>query len=318
MPYPNELARSDENNQALRSAGRDEIIAQLTPIQLNLLRGGAHTTFKTMYAGARADAVSLRTLRSRIQPVYKRHLRRDVQQAGHVSFTRRMATTFDFESSDRETELYELVSHYLQRPDSIAFGLRPNQLVIIQARKILGSSVVAIAGFLEKVIERLEKKQPADVSTVEDLDNTAEVAEELAEAATLDAGESGGDGGGISEDGALPVVDPRKLAAEIAELRAYLALARSIGPNAKGEKLVARLPEVLDEIEKRGGKRKAVIFTESVRTQNYLANLLAQNGYAGHIVLMNGSNSDPESQAVYRAWISTREQTPSPGPSRRI
>jgi hypothetical protein len=29
-----------------------------------------------------------------------------------------------------------------------------------------------------------------------------------------------------------------------------------------------RLPEVLDEIEKRGGKRKAVIFTESVRTQH--------------------------------------------------
>ena len=46
----------------------------------------------------------------------------------------------------RETELYEKVSAYLQRPDSIAFGLRPNQLVIIQARKILGSSVAAIVG----------------------------------------------------------------------------------------------------------------------------------------------------------------------------
>ena len=146
---------------------------------------------------------------------------------------------------------------------SIAFGLRPNQLVIIQARKILGSSVVAIAGFLEKVIERLEKKQPADVSTVEDLDNTVEVAEELAEAATLDAGENDNNSGVTSEDGALPAVDPENSLGEIAELRAYLALARSIGPNAKGEKLVARLPEVLDEIEKRGGKRKAVIFTDS-------------------------------------------------------
>ena len=304
--------------KALRTAlaERYKILLTATPLQNSLLElyglvsvlddrfFGDETTFKTMYAGARADAVSLRTLRSRIQPVYKRHLRRDVQQAGHVSFTRRMATTFDFESSDRETELYELVSHYLQRPDSIAFGLRPNQLVIIQARKILGSSVVAIAGFLEKVIERLEKKQPADVSTVEDLDNTGEVAEELAEAATLDAGEAV-----ILQDGALPAVDPGKLAAEIAELRAYLALARSIGPNAKGEKLVARLPEVLDEIEKRGGKRKAVIFTESVRTQNYLANLLAQNGYAGRIVLMNGSNSDHESQALYRAWLDQHKGT---------
>jgi hypothetical protein len=65
---------------------------------------GDETTFKTMYASARADALALRTLRSRIQPVYKRHLRRDVQQAGHVSFTRRIATTFDFESSDRENQ----------------------------------------------------------------------------------------------------------------------------------------------------------------------------------------------------------------------
>jgi len=303
--------------KALRTAlaERFKILLTATPLQNSLMElyglvsvlddrfFGDETTFKTMYAGARADALALRTLRSRIQPVYKRHLRRDVQQAGHVSFTRRMATTFDFEPSDRETELYERVSHYLQRPDSIAFGLRPNQLVIIQARKILGSSVVAIAGFLEKVIERLQKKQSADASTVEDLDNTSEVAEELAEAATLDAGENNSNGGATPEDDATPAVDPQKLATEIAELQSYLALARSIGPNAKGEKLVARLPEVLDEIEKRGGKRKAVIFTESVRTQNYLANLLAQNGYAGQIVLMNGSNSDPESQALYRAWL---------------
>src|ERR1700730_15282985 len=81
------------------------------------------------------------------------------------------------------------------------------------------------------------------------------------------------------------------------------------GRKPNEEKLVARLPEVLDEIEKRGGKRKAVIFTESVRTQNYLANLLAQNGYAGHIVLMNGSNSDPESQALYRAWLDQHKGT---------
>jgi hypothetical protein len=64
--------------------------------------------------------------------------------------------TFDFESSDTETERYEKVSAYLQRPDSIAFGLKPNQLVIIQARTILGSSVAAIAGFLGSVLERLQ------------------------------------------------------------------------------------------------------------------------------------------------------------------
>lgn len=302
--------------KALRTALADryKVLLTATPLQNSLMElyglvsviderfFGDENTFKTMYASTRANALALRALRARIQPIYKRHLRRDVQQAGHVAFTRRMATTFDFEPGDRETELYESVSHYLQRPDSIAFGLKPNQLVIIQARKILGSSVTAIAGFLEKVIERLKRHQAADTTTVDDVENVEELAEELAEAVTLDASPEDHDAPSDTSEQPPAGIDPVKLAAEIAELESYLALARSIGPNAKGEKLVARLPEVLEEIEKRGGKRKAVIFTESVRTQNYLAQLLSQNGYDGQIALMNGSNNDPESKAIYLAW----------------
>ena len=63
----------------------------------------------------RADRVALGSLRQRLQPIYKRHLRRDVQEAGHVSFTKRNAVTFDFEPSDQEATLYEAVSGYLQR-----------------------------------------------------------------------------------------------------------------------------------------------------------------------------------------------------------
>ena len=97
-------------------------------------------------------------------------------------------------------------------------------------------------------------------------------------------------------------IDPNKLANEIALLEGFLTLARSIGSNAKGEKLISQLPAVLDEVVERGGKRKAVIFTESVRTQRYLYEILSGNGYAGKIVLMNGSNSDKESQRVYAEW----------------
>ena len=57
-------------------------------------------------------------------------------------------------------------------------------------------------------------------------------------------------------------------------------LALSIGENEKGNALVKALPGVLDEIVEKGGHRKAVIFTESVRTQRYLAQLLADKGYA--------------------------------------
>lgn len=304
-------ARAKNLKDAL--ADRFKILLTATPLQNSLMElyglvsiiddqfFGDETTFKTMYGGARPDILTLNSLKTRITPIYKRHLRRDVQEAGHVSFTRRMATTFDFESSDTETELYDKVSAYLQRPDSIAFGLKPNQLVIIQARKILGSSVAAIAGFLQSVLERLQSQQVADISTVEDADDTDQLADELDESKALDdEAESAAES---------PQIDQAKLQAEIAELESYFALAKSIGANAKGEKLITRLPEVLDEIEKRGGKRKAVIFTESVRTQKYLAGLLAANGYAGQIVLLNGSNNDPESQELYRAWYAVHKGT---------
>ena len=41
-----------------------------------------------------------------------------------------------------------------------------------------------------------------------------------------------------------------------------------------------------------GGAEKAIIFTESRRTQEYLVRLLSENGYDGRLVLFNGSNSD--------------------------
>ena len=73
------------------------------------------------------------------------------------------------------------------------------------------------------------------------------------------------------ETKAAPPIDPAKLKAEIAELEEYRRLALSIGENEKGNALVKALPGVLDEIVAKGGQRKAVIFTESVRTQHYLA-----------------------------------------------
>ena len=104
-------------------------------------------------------------------------------------------------------------------------------------------------------------------------------------------------------------IDQKKLADEIEELTAYRDLALSIKANAKGEKLISKLPEVMDEIVRLGGQRKAVIFTESVRTQKYLANLLGENGYEGQVVMMNGSNNDPDSRQIYADWLEGHQGT---------
>lgn len=294
-------------------ASRFKVLLTATPLQNSLMElyglvsvvddhfFGDEQSFRVMY-GRAVDKQTLLSLRRRVAPLYKRHLRRDVQAAGHVNYTNRIAVTFDFEPHDREAKLYEGVSAYLQNPNSIAFGSKPNQLLLIGARKTLGSSVAAISVFLERVISRLKRSQAADDSVVEDIDDMAEIKEEIADDAALTGAEGG-------DDALSTAVDPKKLAAEIMELEGYLALAQSIGANAKGEKLLAKLPEVLDEVVARNGKRKAVIFTESVRTQHYLAEILSQNGYDGQIVLMNGSNSDPESQRIYRAWKKEKEGT---------
>lgn len=246
-------------------------------------------SFRTMYAGGRSSPASLVMLKSRLAPVCQRTLRRQVVEAGHINYTKRLPRTFDFEPGNEEVRLYESVSAFLQRKDTIAFGDKANHLVTLVARKILGSSTFAISKFLQGVIDRLEEKKRLDESILEDIDTYDEISEELSDDDT-------------DVDIEAPA-DPAKLAAEIAELESYKELALSIGSNAKGEKLVEKFPEILGEIVKLGGREKAVIFTESVRTQKYLAEVLGTNGYDGRVVLLNGQNNDAESKALYADWM---------------
>ncbi len=256
---------------------------------------GDQNSFRTMYTGARTSPASLSVLKSRLATVCQRTLRRQVVEAGHINFTKRLPRTFDFEPGNEEVKLYESVSAFLQRKDTIAFGDKANHLVTLVARKTLGSSTFAISQFLQRVIERLEEKRRIDESALDDIDTVDELAEELSD--------------GDEEAATEAPIDPKQLEAEITELKSYRDLALSIGSNAKGGKLVEKLPEILEEIVKRGGQEKAVIFTESVRTQKYLNDILAANSFDGRIVLLNGSNNDPESKAIYADWLERHQGT---------
>ncbi len=288
--------------KALKDAigDRFKILLTATPLQNSLMElyglvsmiddthfGGA-AAFKAQYLGASATPASQQLLRDRLQPICHRTLRRQVQEAGHINFRRRHAVTFTFEPYDEETRLYEMLSEYLQDPNTVAYGGRNNALVILQARKQLGSSTFAAAQYLGTLLERLRRQQAASVDMTDDLEDSLADEQEA-----LD--ESDGD--------AAPPVDPARLAAEIALVEGMRDLALSIGINAKGEKLVQNLPVVLDEIQGKGGQRKAVIFTESRRTQRYLHALLSEHGYEGRIAVMNGQNADEESRAIYADWL---------------
>lgn len=244
--------------------------------------------FRAAYLTGAGATANLSHLRKRLLTICKRTLRRQVQEAGLINYTERCPLTLEFEPSQNEMHLYEAVSAYLQRKNTIAFGDKPNALVTLVVRKILGSSTFAVAETLGKIIDRLKVHQQPDAETVADFDAVETIAEEIDTEADLTP---------------APPIDPKQLAAEITELEVYRTLALQIGNNAKGRELVGALPKALDEIVAKGGQRKAVIFTESVRTQRYLAGLLGINGYDGDIVLLNGQNNDPESRAVYDDWL---------------
>jgi len=52
-----------------------------------------------------------------------------------------------------------------------------------------------------------------------------------------------------------------------------------------------------------GAKRKAVIFTESKRTQEYLIAFLEARGYSGKVIGFNGSNTSATNTGIYQKWL---------------
>jgi adenine-specific DNA-methyltransferase len=287
---------------------------------------GDAASFRDQFVKNGSETVRNQELRSRLAPVCIRTLRKQVLE--YVSYTRRIPITQDFTPSDDEHQLYESVSAFLQRESLVSLPASQRHLITLVLRKLLASSTFAIAGTLEGLVTRLRKMQraavqqykPVNAVTSEDATESLlidesdfeslcelqdewnaiddSIPEEAAESTLTEYSAFGEQD--YPHDG---VIDPRKLEQEIEELVGFSKLASSITVNAKGQALLPALETALDRAEQLGAKRKAVIFTESRRTQTYLFELLAANGYAGQLVLMNGSNSDPVSRQYYEGWL---------------
>lgn len=283
-------------SEAVRNC--QKVLLSATPLQNSLLElyglvtvidehlFGSEAAFRQGYVNGRVSNAEYTQLKERLKNVCTRTLRRQVQEEGGINFTQRLSLTQDFIPSEDEQDLYAKVSGFLQRPDIKAIAKSNKALITLVIRKILASSSFAIAGTLEKMVDRLSKKLNVDTEALQDFDAIDEVAEEF-----------------DSEDSESNAADRELLKEEIAELRRFEEIARGIKDNAKGQALVTVLETAFSKVQTLGGARKAVIFTESVRTQNYLKQLLEANGYEDQIILLNGSNSDPDSQKVYKDWL---------------
>lgn len=237
-------------------------------------------------------------LRSRLAPVCLRTLRRQVQP--YVAYTKRIPIIEEFTPSSDEILLTGMVSEYLRRPDLKALPTGQRQLISLVLWKLLASSTHAIAGALGVMADRLEKQLgaqlPVDVSETLNADYEA-----LSETADEWEAEESADG--------EPPTERSAIEREMNELRQFQALASGIRQNAKGVALIKALDKAFAELERLKAARKAIIFTESKRTQTYLLELLADTPYGPGVVLFNGTNSDEQAQKIYKDWLKKHEGT---------
>jgi len=250
-------------------------------------------------------------LRDRLATVCTRTLRKQV--AEYIPFTARIAITQDFTPTPKEQELYDLVSAYMQRDELYAIPTSNRALITLVLRKLLASSTFAIAGTLRRMADRLEGLAAGEsVVDMEEFDVLDELRDEWEESST--AGKAKDEENTESDRGEAS----RSLLEELGELRSYASLAESISENAKGQALIPALESALDRAVSLGAARKAIIFTESRRTQQYLFELLSSNGYEGQIITISGTNNDQRSRTIYKDWLARHEESTSTTGSKAV
>jgi len=63
------------------------------------------------------------------------------------------------------------------------------------------------------------------------------------------------------------------------------------------------------KLEGMNAPKKALIFTESRRTQDYLLSLLEGSKWVGQTVLFNGANNSTQATHLYQSWLNRHEGT---------
>jgi len=303
---------SNRTGQALRRAfpGSPKLLLTATPLQNSLLDlyglstlideeiFGDITTFRRNYM--RGDS-NLNELKQRMRGFLKRTLRRDVTE--YVPYTNRKTITQPFTPADVEVQLYDKISAFLQREGTYSLPERHRHLTLLILRKLLASSSSAIGETLKRMVERLERLKEG-LRNPESLLAKLTLDEEI-EDEYLDQADS------VAEPAVeygLPH-DPSKLDLEIAEIKGFIYAAAQIGTDSKTKALLTAIQTGFAEMEGMGAKRKAVVFTESRRTQDYLRDFLCANGYDGKVATFNGTNNDPFSKLIHQQWVAKHKGT---------
>lgn len=318
----NAYRESNRIGQAVRQAtlDRKKLLLTATPLQNSLLElyglstlideniFGDLASFRTQYINYGGDVSGLR---DRLQGFCWRTLRSQVTE--YVPYTERKLITRPFKPTEQEHKLYEAVSKYLMRDDTYAFPARQKHLLILLIRKVLASSPTALAGTLEIIRERLDgllEKAKSGRSVSELLVEQADIDEDLLDEILEDEEDDISDIiPGNTEPAQEEKIDIARLSSEIKEINQYIGWARSIGVDTKSKALLTALDVGFQKMAEMGAARKAVIFTESRRTQDWLLNHLNNQGFSDQVVTFNGTNKDDSTGRIYTDWLEGNRDT---------
>ena len=282
-------------------SNRYKLLLTATPLQNSLIElyglsiiideyiFGDLKSFRSQYFKMNSEKIRNTLLRKRLQQFCKRTLRKQVTE--YVPYTKRISIVQEYYPSDEEQELYDKVSLYLQRDNLYALPASQRKLMTLILRKLLASSSYAIAGTLKSLIDRLnnlleDKETDIDINDYEHLD---EIQDEWDENSL--------------QENIEKLKQKDEITEELKIISEYYKMASNININTKGENLLIALKKGFEKGAELGANKKAVIFTESKRTQDYLFHLLTDSGYKDKVVLINGQNTDQVSKDVYTKWI---------------
>ena len=189
----NVYKKSNKIAKAIKEAvyERPKMLLTATPLQNSLLElyglisfvdeytFGDAKSFKSQFVRLNNE-VDYKELKSRLKPICKRTLRRQVLE--YIKYTNRIPMTQEFVYSEDEQKLYNLVLAYLQRENLYALPKGQRQLVTLVLLKLLASSTYAITATLDTLAVRLKakiKKAGQDTKIEEELSKDFEILDEM-------------------------------------------------------------------------------------------------------------------------------------------
>jgi len=301
---------SRKGGQAIRWAFelREKLLLTATPLQNSLLElyglgwligdhvFGDKGAFQVRYCNAGGDLVGLR---DRLGEFCKRSLRKDCE---YIDYKKRQAITHHFPQTDEEKSLHRDVLELMRRDYSFAFPRRQRQLIEMILFKTLASSPQALASTLRTLRGRLVAiRDGLPQASDDELSDALSVNDDFDIDSLLEQLDD--------DDEPAPAVQGRLIADEIAQIDDLIARAERIRSDSKSNALLQALGAAFERLQEVGAQRKALIFTESRKTQAFLAAFLEANGFEGRVVTFNGSNTHPTAKRAYERYVSRHAGT---------